>query len=97
MELLRTSRLLLRNWEESDLPAFFDIYSREDVMRWLGPHPRRAAATQGEARERLRRWHARERGFDSPLGFWAIVPLIPGSPPPQPTARQFRQVVTRSH
>ena len=56
---------------------FFDLYSREDVMRWLGPHPRRALATPDEARERLQRWHARERGLDLPLGLWAIVPLLP--------------------
>lgn len=42
MELARTGRLLLRRWEEDDLPAFFDLYSRDDVTRWLGPHPRRA-------------------------------------------------------
>jgi RimJ/RimL family protein N-acetyltransferase len=77
VELLRTQRLLLRHWEESDLPAFFDLYSREDVMRWLGPHPRRALATPDEAHERLQRWHARERGLDLPLGLWAIVPLLP--------------------
>jgi len=33
MELLRTPRLLLRRWEDSDLPAFYDLYSRDDVMR----------------------------------------------------------------
>jgi RimJ/RimL family protein N-acetyltransferase len=76
VELLRTERLLLRHWEESDLRALFDLYSREDVMRWLGPHPRRALANKEEARERLHRWHARERGLDPPLGYWAIVPLI---------------------
>ncbi len=84
VELLRTQRLLLRNWEESDLPAFFDLYSREDVTRWLGPHPRRALATPEEARERLHRWHARERGFDPPLGLWALVPLIPYMQGPRP-------------
>jgi RimJ/RimL family protein N-acetyltransferase len=36
MELARTGRLLLRRWQEHDLPAFFDLYSRDDVMRWLG-------------------------------------------------------------
>jgi RimJ/RimL family protein N-acetyltransferase len=41
MELTRTGRLLLRHWEEDDLPAFFDLYSRDEVMRWLGPQPRR--------------------------------------------------------
>ena len=81
MELLRTSRLLLRHWEEPDLPAFFDLYSREDVMRWLGPHPRRALATLDEARERMGRWHDRERALDPPLGLWAIVPPPSGTGP----------------
>lgn len=84
MELLRTPRLLLRHWEEPDLPAFFDLYSREDVMRWLGPHPRRALTTLDEARERLGRWHDRERALDPPLGLWAIVPLPSGTGQRQP-------------
>ncbi len=84
MELFRTERLLLRHWEESDLTAFFDLYSREDVVRWLGPHPRRPLATRQEARDRLRRWHAHEHGLSAPLGLWAIVPLIPGAQPGQP-------------
>jgi RimJ/RimL family protein N-acetyltransferase len=84
MELLRTPRLLLRHWEESDLPAFYDLYSRDDVMRWLGSHPRRALATLDEARERLARWHAGKRDLDPPLGRWAVVPLVPGTPSPPP-------------
>ena len=87
MELLRTPRLVLRHWEESDLQAFYDLYSRDDVMRWLGSHPRRTLATLDEARERLGRWRARERDLDPPLGLWAVVPLAPGprSRPPAGT------------
>ena len=84
MELLRTERVLVRHWEESDLPAFFDLYSRDDVMRWLGPQPRRALTTLEEARERMRRWHAREQELAPPLGLWAIVPLDLGPRPGQP-------------
>jgi RimJ/RimL family protein N-acetyltransferase len=84
VELLRTPRLLLRRWEDADLTAFVDLYSRDDVTRWLGAHPRRALATVDEARERLYRWHARERELDPPLGLWAIVPLIPGTQPSHP-------------
>jgi len=80
MELLRTPRLVLRHWEESDLQAFYDLYSRDDVMRWLGSHPRRTLATLDEARERLGRWRSRERDLDPPLGLWAVVPLAPGAP-----------------
>ncbi len=49
MELLRTDRLLLRHWDDCDLAAFFDLYSRDDVVRWLGAHPRRPLATTDEA------------------------------------------------
>jgi RimJ/RimL family protein N-acetyltransferase len=83
VELLRTGRLLLRHWEEPDLPAFFDLYSRDAVTRWLGPQPRRALATPDEARERLHRWRAHGDGLSPPLGLWAMVPLSPG-PSPQP-------------
>jgi RimJ/RimL family protein N-acetyltransferase len=82
MELTRTQRLALRHWEESDLPAFFDLYSRDDVMRWLGPHPRRALATLDEGQERLARWSAGAGKLDSPLGMWAMVPLSPAGQQP---------------
>jgi hypothetical protein len=48
-------------WDDDHLffadicPAFYDLYSRDDVMRWLGSHPRRTLATLDEARERLDR------------------------------------------
>ncbi len=73
---------MLRRWEESDLPAFFDLYSRDDVMRWLGSHPRRALATTDEARERLARWIAGPGKLDPPLGMWAMVPLSPAGQEP---------------
>jgi RimJ/RimL family protein N-acetyltransferase len=79
--LVRTERLVLRHWEEQDLEAFFDLYSREDVVRWLGAHPRRPLATMQEARERLGRWRAHERGLASPLGLWAMVPCAAGEEP----------------
>ena len=79
MELLRTRRLLLRHWEDSDVLAFYDLYSREDVMRWLGPHPRRVLASPQEARDRLHGWQAYGQGLDPPLGLWAMVPTGTGS------------------
>src|SRR6516162_8986772 len=74
-ELLRTPRLMLRQWVEEDAPAFFDIYSRDDVVRWLGPQPRRPVGTLGEAREQIRRGRALQAVLEPPLGLWAIVPL----------------------
>ena len=81
MDLLVTGRLLLRHWAEADLPAFFGIYSRDEVTRWLGPKPRRPVADLDEARRGLGRWRAFSADLAPPLGLWAIVPLGPGGGP----------------
>ncbi len=46
VEHFRTDRLTARDWNPDDAAAAFAIYGRDDVMRWLGPQPRR----------RSRRW-----------------------------------------
>jgi RimJ/RimL family protein N-acetyltransferase len=80
MELLRTDRLLLRHWESPDLAAFFDLYARDDVVRWLGAHPRTALATEAQARERLDLWREFGTGLSAPFGLWAMVPDAVGVP-----------------
>ena len=94
---LTTERLRLRHWRESDLAAFFDLYSRDEVMRWLGPHPRRALATQEEARDRLGRWRAREQELRPPLGLWAIVPFRPGAQPGPPVGTLLLLPLSDAH
>jgi RimJ/RimL family protein N-acetyltransferase len=64
--------------------ASHDLYSREDVARWLGAHPRRPLATAAEARERLGRWHEHERGLSPPFGLWAVVPWAAAARPGEP-------------
>lgn len=66
---------MLRRWQADDLDAFFDLYSRWEVMRWLGAPPRRAVASVAEARDRLSAWREREAGLAAPFGLWAMVPL----------------------
>lgn len=69
---------MLRPWVEDDAPAFLDIYSRDEIVRWLGPHPRRVTVTTLEmARERLRFGEERVAGLSPPMGLWAIVPIDP--------------------
>ncbi|MEV8513990.1 GNAT family N-acetyltransferase [Dactylosporangium sp. NPDC051484] len=69
-----TPALRLRHWRDDDLDAFFDLYSRWEVIRHLGPHPRRALQDLDEARQRLTRWHERGADLQPPYGLWAIVP-----------------------
>ncbi len=64
---------------------FFDLYSRWEVMRWLGRPPRRAIADLAEARERLGRWQERQAGLAVPQGRWALIPRT--GPAGQPLPR----------
>lgn len=75
MELLRTERMILRPWSEQDVVAFFDIYSRDEVARWLGAHPRRPVSDIEDARKRLLGWRKFHDGFETPYGLWAMVPI----------------------
>lgn len=75
MELLRTKRMLLRPWAGKDVAAFFDIYSRDEVARWLGAHPRRPVSDIEDARKRLLGWRKFHDGFEAPYGLWAMVPV----------------------
>jgi RimJ/RimL family protein N-acetyltransferase len=53
MEHFRTERLTARDWTLPDAPAAFAIYGRDEVMRWLGPKPRRAVPSLAQMRERI--------------------------------------------
>ena len=75
MELLRTKRIVLRAWDEADLSAYFGIYSRDEVTRWLGARPRVPVADLDGARRRLKAWCDFHSGLEAPFGLWAIVPL----------------------
>ena len=75
VDLLQTPRARLRHWHIDDLPAFYDLYSRWEVMRWLGAPPRRAVTDLDEARARLARWQGLEADLAEPYGLWALVPL----------------------
>jgi RimJ/RimL family protein N-acetyltransferase len=53
MEHFRTERLTARDWTVADAPAAFAIYGRDEVMRWLGPQPRRVVPSLAQMRERI--------------------------------------------
>lgn len=70
METLETARLVLRPWTPDDVGAVYDIYSRWDVMRYIGVTPR-VVADLDEAAARVERWRAADDGTH---GVWAVVP-----------------------
>ena len=64
--MIRTGRLILRDWRDEDIEPFIHHTNTEPVMRWLG-------GMQPEAKQRdtivnrIMRWQ-RERGFT----FWVV-------------------------
>ena len=65
-----TERLVVRGWHLSDVAAFFDIYRRWEVARWLGSAPR-ALETLDEAEARVTRWSELNRSADGERR-WAV-------------------------
>ena len=67
---LRTERLLLRPWRHEEAARVLDIYSRVDVVRWLGDGPPTPMTDLAQADRAIDRWA--ERSGLPPLGFWAV-------------------------
>jgi RimJ/RimL family protein N-acetyltransferase len=73
---LYADRIELRPWHEDDVDAVFDLYSRWEVMRYLGSNPRVLTDT-AQAAAKIEAWQQ----FEGPLhGVWAIVPDGGGIP-----------------
>jgi RimJ/RimL family protein N-acetyltransferase len=66
--LLRTDRLLIRDWTLEDAPVALDILSRIEVVKWLGDGEPVLTKDLAEAREKVERWRGRDH---PPLGHWA--------------------------
>ena len=65
-----TERLVVRGWHLADVDAFFDLYRRWEVARWLGSTPR-ALETLDEAEARVTRWAELNRSAEDE-GRWAV-------------------------
>ena len=70
MEELRTARLRLRDWVPEDVDPLFDLYSREEVQRYIGRVPQ-VMTDRAQAQERLDRLAAHP--MPAPLGVWAVT------------------------
>ena len=78
---LTTDRLLLRPWSHDDAEAVLDIYSREDVYRWLG-NPPTPCVDLDAARARIDRWNSPPT--DALEGIWAVETFGVQGISPQP-------------
>ncbi|RKN49300.1 GNAT family N-acetyltransferase [Micromonospora endolithica] len=73
MTVVTTDRLVIREWTDApaDLDRIYDIYSRHEVMRWLGGGKGRLT-DPAEAAERLASWHGRHAPYAGRYGLWAV-------------------------
>jgi RimJ/RimL family protein N-acetyltransferase len=71
-EILRTERLVIREWENADAAAALAIYGRSEVARWLSPAVDRVAG-EDAMRALLHEWVVATREGEGGLGHWAIT------------------------
>lgn len=68
---LTSDRLTLRPWTDQDAETVLDMYSRLEVMRYIGRTPI-LITDLAQARALIQRWQT--LATEEPYGAWAIVP-----------------------
>ncbi len=66
-----TDRLVVRDWRDEDAARMLDMYSRDDVVRFLGSVPTPMASLE-QAHERIARGRRRNTEQTGPFGWWAV-------------------------
>jgi len=70
--VLRTPRLVVRDWSEDDAAAAMAIYGRSEVARWLSPAVP-VIADEESMRATLRGWIAENAASEAGVGHWALT------------------------
>jgi RimJ/RimL family protein N-acetyltransferase len=76
--VLRTPRLVVRDWSEDDAVAALAIYGRSEVARWLSPAVP-VIADEESMRATLRAWIADTAASEAGVGHWAVTLAAPDS------------------
>ena len=73
-QVFETERLVVRDWQPEDAPRMLDMYSRDEVVRFLGSVPTPMTSLQMACDRVERAWmrNAEERAAGSPCGWWAV-------------------------
>ena len=73
--VFETERLAIRDWQPDDVDRMLDMYSRADVVRFLGPVPTPMTSREmaAERVQRSLRRNAERRAAGSPYGWWAVT------------------------
>jgi RimJ/RimL family protein N-acetyltransferase len=70
--VVRTTRLVVRDWTEDDAPAALAVYGRPEVARWLVPAVEEIADLE-RMRDTLRGWIAETAASEAGVGHWAVA------------------------
>ncbi len=70
--VLRTPRLVVRDWTEDDAAAALAVYGRPEVARWLSPAVAEVADL-AQMRGTLRGWIADTAASEAGIGHWAVT------------------------
>jgi RimJ/RimL family protein N-acetyltransferase len=70
--VLRTPRLVVRDWTEDDAPAALAVYGRAEVARWLSPAVEEVTDLDS-MRAILRAWIADTAASEAAVGHWAVA------------------------
>jgi RimJ/RimL family protein N-acetyltransferase len=70
--VVRTPRLVVRDWSEDDAPAALAVYGRAEVARWLSPAAEQVADLAA-MRATLRDWIADTAAGEAAIGHWAVA------------------------
>jgi RimJ/RimL family protein N-acetyltransferase len=79
--VFETERLAIRDWQPEDVDRMLDMYSRADVVRFLGsaPTPMTSREIAEERVQRALRRNGEERAAGSPCGWWAVASKASGA------------------
>jgi RimJ/RimL family protein N-acetyltransferase len=70
--VVRTPRLVVRDWTEQDAPEALAVYGRSEVARWLSPAVDEVADVV-QMRATLLGWIADTAASEAGLGHWAVT------------------------
>jgi RimJ/RimL family protein N-acetyltransferase len=70
MSVYTTERLVVRPWRPDDAERHLEIYSRWEVVKWLGGEPKVLVDVEA-SRASIARWQSRASG-DGRFGIWAV-------------------------
>jgi RimJ/RimL family protein N-acetyltransferase/GNAT superfamily N-acetyltransferase len=76
--VVRTERLVVRDWRDDEAARMLDMYSRPEVVRFLGSSPRPMASLD-QARRGIARAREHNAGAPSACGWWAVEVVGSGS------------------